>query len=146
MRIVVAFLLAVAASPLFAAETDPLDLAALRGRVVYVDFWASWCAPCRESFPWMNDMVAAHEKTGLTIIGVNVDQDASKARAFLKDLPARFRIVPDAQGKLAELYQLRGMPSSFVVDRKGKVRFAHVGFNGDKRALYEQEIQQLLKE
>lgn len=129
-----------------AADADPLNLAALRGQVVYVDFWASWCGPCRESFPWMNQMHARHEKDGLVILAVNVDQEPDKARAFLKELPAQFRIVPDSGGKLAEHYQLRGMPSSFVVDRKGQVRFAHVGFTSSKRKTYEQEIEQLLLE
>lgn len=129
-----------------AAEADPLDLASLRGRVVYVDFWASWCGPCRESFPWMNQLLAAHEKDGLVILAVNVDQEPAKAQAFLKQFPAKFRVVPDPQGKLAEFYQLRGMPSSFIVDRSGKVRFAHVGFNSDKKVGYEHEIEQLLKE
>lgn len=129
-----------------AGDADPLGLASLKGRVVYVDFWASWCGPCRESFPWMNQLHSRHEKDGLSILAVNVDQEPAKAQAFLRELPARFRIVPDPEGRLAQHYQLRGMPSSFVVDRQGRVRFAHVGFTSSKRAAYEDEILQLLKE
>jgi thiol-disulfide isomerase/thioredoxin len=129
------------------ASTDnALQLDALRGSVVYVDFWASWCGPCRESFPWMTEIQQRYGDRGLVVIGVNLDHDRQLANDFLSTFRPRFRIVFDADAKLAEEFHVVGMPASYFIDRNGKTRFRHVGFRQVQRAEYEQELKTLLAE
>lgn len=128
------------------AHADTLDLEAYRGKVVYVDFWASWCGPCRQSFPWMDKLQRAHEKDGLVIIAVNVDQERKLADAFVKDFSPSFRIIHDPAGKLAEAFKVAGMPSAYIIGRDGKPRFRHIGFHKEKIGQYEDEIKSLLNE
>lgn len=123
-----------------------LDLSAYRGKVVYLDFWASWCTPCRRSFPWLDGLVRQFGKYDLVVIGVNVDQSNELARKFLDDTPANFPIVYDPQGTLATTYKIVGMPSAVLIDRTGKVRFQHVGFTDSTRDEYETYVRQLLAE
>jgi thiol-disulfide isomerase/thioredoxin len=123
-----------------------LNLEAYKGKVVYLDFWASWCVPCRKSFPWMNAMQAKYEKDGLVVIGVNVDRDAKAAQKFLKKAPADFNIVYDPEGKLASQYELEAMPSSFLYRRDGTLHESHLGFRDDDRDTLERMIQTLLQE
>jgi thiol-disulfide isomerase/thioredoxin len=120
------------------------DLAQYKNKVVYLDFWASWCGPCRKSFPWLNDIQAKYKNQGLVVIGVNLDTELDQAKKFLKDVPANFRVYSDPDGKLAEKYKLVGMPSSFVIDGKGKVRHRHVGFKKSNIDEYEKSIVSLL--
>jgi len=124
---------------------DPLDLASLRGKVVLVDFWASWCEPCRHSFPWLNEMQAKYADRGLVVIGVNVDRERAEADRFLHDVPARFRIVYDSAGAIATHYDLPGMPVSYVIGPDGAVVQRHVGFRAALRAEREAELQKLLE-
>ena len=111
-RLVVLLLLA-AVSPAALAGGDRLELAQFKGQVVYLDFWASWCAPCRESFPWMNRLQNELGHDGLVVIAVNVDRERADADRFLREHPAHFRIVYDPDGLLAEKFGVRGMPTSF---------------------------------
>jgi len=127
------------------AAAPDLDLSQYKGKVVYLDFWASWCKPCRQSFPWMNRMQDRYGDQGLVIIAVNLDEDRADADRFLKELPAKFQVVYDPEGRLAEAYQLIGMPSSFIIDRAGAVHSRHMGFHDSSPAEYEAEIQSLLK-
>jgi cytochrome c biogenesis protein CcmG, thiol:disulfide interchange protein DsbE len=129
-----------------AADTaDGLDLARFRGKVVLVDFWASWCEPCRQSFPWLNAMQAKYANQGLVVIGVNVDRVRSDADRFLQGVPAEFQIVYDPAGTLASQYDLPGMPVSYVIGPKGDVVGRHVGFRNALRAEREAELQNLLE-
>ena len=128
------------------ATLPALDLAAYAGTVVYVDFWASWCAPCRRSFPWMQSTQQALANRGLVVLTVNVDEDPRQAERFLQEVGGGLPVVFDSRGKLAELYQLQGMPSSFVVDRHGVIRFKHRGFRTSDPANYTAELRQLLDE
>lgn len=134
----------VALSPLGFA--DDLNLAAYKGKVVYIDFWASWCSPCRQSFPWMKELQAAKAKEGLVIIAVNVDQEKKLADAFLAEFSPNFKIVFDPAGQLATEFKVAGMPSAYIIGRDGKPRFKHIGYHHEKRSQYEQEIQTLLDE
>jgi len=126
------------------SDASSLDLAALQGKVVYLDFWASWCVPCRKSFPWLNEMQHKYGEKGLVVIGVNVDRERKAADGFLKKYAADFRIVYDPEGKLAEKYDLQGMPSTFVYGRDGKQAFTHVGFRESEAADVERTLKELL--
>ena len=138
-----ALLLAVRASPVSAA---PLDLSALRGRVVYLDFWASWCGPCQQSFPWMDSMQKAYEAQGLTVLAINVDRDRADADRFLKIFHPDFDIRFDPSGSWAEEFKVSGMPTSVLIDRHGAVRFTHVGFWPAQGDVSAQQIRKLLDE
>lgn len=126
------------------ADTPLLDLTRFRGQVVVLDFWASWCAPCRRSIPWLNEMQAKYRDRGLVVIGVNVDQERGDAERFLVDTPSHFMIVYDAGGQLPKQYGIEAMPSSFIFDRTGKLATKHVGFQNARRDEYEQELRALL--
>jgi thiol-disulfide isomerase/thioredoxin len=128
------------------ATPDWSLLKSYSGKVVLVDFWASWCGPCLRSFPWMNDLQQHYGGAGLVIVAVNVDQDRELADAFLLKLPPKFRVEFDAPGNIARQFGVQVMPSSYLVDRQGRVRVAHAGFRDAQRAEREQEIVQLLKE
>jgi len=118
-------------------QAGDLELSVYRGKVVVLDFWASWCVPCRRSFPWLNEMHSRYGKDGLVIIGVNVDKDPDEAAEFLQKYPAQFKIHYDPAGKLAEEFGVRGMPSSFVIGRDGQVVSQHIGFKVRKQGEYE---------
>ncbi len=125
---------------------NKLDLSQYQNKVVYIDFWASWCGPCRKSFPWINDMQQKYQDNGLVIIGVNLDTDMEKAELFLTQSSANFKLFSDPSGTLAEKYNLVGMPSSFVIDGEGVVRHRHVGFKQGNTDEYEKSIVSLLNE
>src|SRR5476651_43876 len=127
----------------FAAD---LDMSAYRGKVVYVDFWASWCGPCKQSFPWLDNLVREYESQNFVVIGVNVDKDRGRAERFLNETPAEFSIVYDPKGELATTYKVAGMPSGILIDRAGHVRFQHAGFSEKQKGLYEEQLQTLLAE
>jgi thiol-disulfide isomerase/thioredoxin len=126
------------------AAGETIDLAKLRGRVVYVDFWASWCGPCRRSFPWMNALHERYRNDGLVIVGVNVDKHRSDAERFLRDVPAAFSVVFDAEGVAPAAFDVKGMPSSYLVDRQGVVAAVEEGFHDDRRVALEARIRALL--
>ncbi len=128
------------------AETSQLDFAPHKGKVVYIDFWASWCIPCLQSFPWMQAMHEKYSKQGLVIIAINLDHDRAKADAFLKKFKPTFTQMFDPKGKLAEEYKVLSMPYSFLVDRSGTPRLEHIGFFKSKISSYEKEIVDLLNE
>jgi cytochrome c biogenesis protein CcmG, thiol:disulfide interchange protein DsbE len=130
-----------------AARADaPLDLDEFRGRVVYLDFWASWCGPCRQSFPWMQTMKRTYENQGLTVVAVNLDTDRAAADRFLVQFHPTFDVRFDPGGELAEVYKVQGMPSSVLIDRHGVARFMHVGFRPVDGAVYEAQVRELLAE
>lgn len=118
----------------------------LHGKVVVIDFWASWCGPCRKSFPWFNQMQQKYQQQGLVVLAVNEDEERADADKFLQQFPAQFAVLFDVAGEVASQYQLQGMPTTLLLDRQGRVRFTHAGFFESKTASYEQEIQQLLQE
>jgi len=122
-----------------------VDLAALKGKVVYLDFWASWCVPCRQSFPWMSELQRSLEKEGLVIVAVNVDQERADAEHFLSEFRPPFRVAFDPKGSLAEHYHVNGMPTSVLIDRDGRTVKVHQGFRSRDRESLEQQIRSVLK-
>jgi cytochrome c biogenesis protein CcmG/thiol:disulfide interchange protein DsbE len=123
-----------------------VSLEAQAGKVVYVDFWASWCGPCRQSFPWLNEMQKRYGAQGFTVIGVNVDKKHDDAEQFLAATPARFTLAFDPAGKTPREWQVMGMPSSYIVGRDGRIRVLHTGFRDQDRAELEAGIQKALAE
>lgn len=119
-------------------------LAKHKGEVVYLDFWASWCGPCRKSFPWMNKIEAEYKQQGFSVISVNLDANKALAAKFLRETPASFTVVYDPKGKIAKHFQIQGMPSSMVIGRDGAIKYRHTGFSTKKIPLYEKELIQLL--
>jgi thiol-disulfide isomerase/thioredoxin len=128
------------------AHAADLDLSAYRGKVVYVDFWASWCGPCKQSFPWLDALAREYKSQNFVVIGINVDKDRDRAERFLNETPADFSIVYDPKGEFAAAYKITGMPSGILIDRAGHVRFQHAGFSEKQKGLYEEQLQTLLAE
>jgi peroxiredoxin len=122
----------------------PVALSGLRGKVVLVDFFASWCAPCREELPILDEISKSHRDAGLVVLGVNIDNDAATAGKFLKEVPVSFPVVHDAAKKVAKLYAPPTMPSSYVIDREGRIRHVHKGFRASDAAKIEAELKKLL--
>lgn len=121
--------------------------AELRGKVILVDFWASWCAPCKASFPVLDELQKTYKNSGLVVLGVNVDEKADDMRKFIEEHPVAFTSVRDARQSLVSDADVQTMPSSFLVDRRGRIRFVHAGFRGEAtRKQYVEEIEKLLKE
>ncbi len=109
-------------------------LSDLKGKVVYLDFWASWCGPCKQSFPWMNDMQQKYGAKGLQVVGVNLDAKRPDAERFLAENPALFALAYDAKGETARQVGVKGMPTSVLIDADGKVLAVHQGFREQDRA------------
>lgn len=109
-------------------------LSDLKGKIVYLDFWASWCGPCKQSFPWMNEMQAKYGAKGLQIVGVNLDAKREDADKFLKEFPAQFAVAFDSKGESAKLFKVKGMPTAFLVGLDGTVINVHQGFRDKDRA------------
>jgi thiol-disulfide isomerase/thioredoxin len=130
--------------PVHAASS--LDLTSFRGRVIYLDFWASWCAPCKQSFPWMETLKRTYGDQGLEVISINLDSDRADADKFLQQFHPTFEVRFDPKGRLAEFYKVQGMPSSVLIDRRGVTRFTHVGFRPVDGAIYEAQLRELLAE
>jgi thiol-disulfide isomerase/thioredoxin len=125
---------------------DGFDLGQYAGKVVVLDFWASWCEPCRRSFPWLNAMHDKYGPDGLVIVGVNLDMERTDARRFLAEYPADFAIVYDENQALARAYEVVAMPSSYVIGRDGKLAARHMGFKVKQQDEYEALLVEALRE
>jgi len=138
---------AIAGSPVSAGErSSGLDLSRYRGKVVYLDFWASWCAPCKLSFPYMERLAYAYSGQRLVIIAVNVDHSRERADAFLSQVGGTLPVVYDSKGDIARRYGVQEMPTSILIDRDGRVRYVNKGFFAGQMPLYEARISELLNE
>ena len=117
-------------------ESQNSDLSQYKGKVLYVDFWASWCGPCAKSFPFLNEMHNQLKDRGLQIVGVNLDENVDDAKAFLTKYPASFTVVADVSKQCAKDFDVKAMPSSYIIDRKGIVHHVHLGFrSGEAKEL-----------
>lgn len=114
------------------------------GKVIYLDFWASWCVPCRQSFPWMNEMRAKYSEQGLHVIAVSLDQDTDLARSFAEEFAAEFTIGFDTDGSLADQFGVRGLPSSVIINREGRLVESHTGFNPKQAVEFEESLVKVL--
>ena len=123
-----------------------IKLSEYRGQVVLINFWASWCGPCRAEMPMLEELYKKYKGLGFVVLGVNVDDKKSKADALLKKIPVSFPVLYDAEKKVTELYGVAAMPSSYFVDRDGKLRQIHKGYRPEYDALYKNEIKALIKE
>lgn len=115
-----------------------------RGKVVYLDFWASWCGPCRQSLPMLNELRKELRSKGFEVIAVNLDENKKDAKAFLKQFPVSYPVLLDPEGKVPQKYDLPGMPTSYLIDRKGKIRKVHIGFKKQDISKIRKEIMSLL--
>ncbi len=150
-------LLAPLASALEVGETAPsfrlpqldgaakFSLKSLRGKVVYVDFWASWCGPCRQSLPMLSDLREELKGKGFEVLAVNLDEDPAAGIAFLKEYPVSYPVVSDPKGLVPERYGLQGMPTSYLIDRNGVVQMIHVGFKKKDMPEIKKAVVKLLK-
>ncbi len=125
---------------------DELTLESLRGKVVYVDFWASWCPPCRHSFPVMQRLYAEFSASGFEIVAVNLDQEVSQARRFLKTNPVAFSVTHDNSGACPQAFGVQAMPTSYLIDKDGTVRWRHSGFQRGEEGRLRQIIRSLIEE
>lgn len=132
-------------APLPSADAaPPQGLQPIQGKVIWVDFWASWCVPCRRSFPWMNTMHRKYGTEGLEIIAVNLDKERALADGFLTETPAEFALRFDPAGNLAKEFKVQTMPSSYLLDADGNVLATHFGFKTADAPEYERTIVEAL--
>lgn len=127
------------------AISGNFDLGELRGKVVYLDFWASWCKPCKKSFPWMSEIKKKYVDQGLEVVAVNLDTDRALADVFLKEFDINFVVAFDSEAVTADEYKLRGMPTSFLIGRDGNLYATHIGFRDKDTAKLEVAIKRLLE-
>jgi peroxiredoxin len=146
-----------AAAPLAPTATAPdftlrtldgqkLRLGEQRGRVVLVNFWATWCGPCRQEMPHLNKLYEKYKSSGFVLLGVNVDDDASQAAGVANRLGVTFPVLPDSDKRVSRQYDLSAMPSTVLIDRDGRVRYLHRGYQSGYENTYDKQIRELLKE
>ena len=111
-----------------------------------INFWATWCGPCRQEMPLLDAMYRKYKGMGFTLIGVNVEPDSKAAEKFLKDLPVSFPVAFDADSKVSKLYNVQGMPSTVIVDRKGNARVLHKGYRPGDENTYLDHVRTLIRE
>jgi len=123
-----------------------LDLQKFRGKVVYLDFWATWCPPCKKSMPFLNNLRNELVDQGFEIIAISVDEEPDAANLFLKKYPVDYQVAMDTTGQCPQIYDVKAMPSAYLIDRKGVIRYIHLGFReGDKDEI-RSKVMQLLVE
>ena len=123
-----------------------LALSELKGQVVMINFWATWCGPCRQEMPLLEQMYRKYRPMGFTMLGVNVEPDPSGAEDWLKETPVSFPILFDRENRVSKLYNVSGMPSSVLIDRKGNVRYLHRGYKSGDENTYLNYIRTLVRE
>jgi peroxiredoxin len=123
-----------------------VSLDKLRGQVVMINFWASWCGPCRQEMPLLEAMYQKYSRLGFTLVGVNVDENSADAERFLAKVPVSFPVAFDRKSEVSKMYDVQAMPSSIFIDRKGNVRHLHAGYKPGDEAKYQAELRALLKE
>ena len=123
-----------------------VNLAQYKGQVVMINFWATWCGPCRQEMPLLESIYKKYNKMGFTLLGVNVEPDSKPAEDWLKATPVSFPILFDTKSEVSKMYEVSGMPSTVIVDRKGKVRVIHHGYKPGDENEYQDNIRKLVRE
>jgi peroxiredoxin len=117
-----------------------------RGEVILLNFWASWCGPCRQEMPYLNALQERYSKLGFNVVGVNVDKDSALANKLLKDIPVSFPVLLDYTGTVSASYNVSAMPTTVIIDRDGNMRYLHKGYKPGYENDYEQQIKELIRE
>ena len=123
-----------------------LKLSEHRGEVVLLNFWASWCGPCRKEMPYLEQIQEKYSDYGFTVMGVNVEEDSSKAKKMLKDIPVSFPILYDTTNSVSKAYKVSAMPTTVIIDRDGNMRYLHKGYKSGDEATYKQWVKKLIRE
>jgi len=123
-----------------------LRLADLRGEVVMINFWASWCGPCRQEMPELNKLHKRYKRAGFTVFGVNVENDSSEANQMLEKIPVDFPVLYDTRSEVSKLYNVDAMPTTVLVDRDGNLRYLHRGYKPGYEDIYRQQVKTLIRE
>lgn len=127
-------------------EGENIRLSEYRGEVVLINFWASWCGPCRQEMPVLSELHDKYHALGFTVLGVNVEADTRKARKLLQDLPVSFPVVFDSDSVVSKQYDVVAMPSTVLVDRDGNMRYLHKGYKPGLEDVYQQQVRDLVRE
>jgi peroxiredoxin len=127
-------------------EGENIRLSEYRGEVVLINFWASWCGPCRQEMSVLSELHDKYHALGFTVLGVNVEADTRKARKLLQDLPVSFPVVFDSNSVVSKQYDVVAMPSTVLVDRDGNMRYLHKGYKPGLEAVYQQQVRDLIRE
>jgi peroxiredoxin len=128
------------------AGGENLKLSEYRGEVVLINFWASWCGPCRQEMPALDELHNRYRSLGFTVLGVNVEEDSRKAREVLNDLQVSFPVLLDDRSTVSRLYDIVAMPSTVLVDRNGNIRYLHKGYQPGLEDVYLQQVRELIRE
>jgi peroxiredoxin len=123
-----------------------VKLSELRGQVILLNFWASWCGPCRQEMPLLEKLHKRYSALGFTVLGVNVEEDPRKAKTLLKDISVSFPILFDTSNKVSKQYKVSAMPSTVMIDRDGNMRYLHKGYKPGDEAQYKKWVKQLIRE
>lgn len=123
-----------------------MKLSQYRGQVVMLNFWASWCGPCRQEMPLLEAIQKKYKPLGFTLVGINVEPDSAEAEKFLKGTPVSFPVAYDRQSNVSKMFKVKGMPSTVIVDRKGNTRVVHNGYRPGDENVYLDHIRSLLRE
>jgi peroxiredoxin len=126
------------------SDGKPVSLAQFKGDVVMINFWASWCGPCRQEMPLLDEIYKQYKDMGFTLLGVNVEPHARNANAWLKQTPVSYPILYDPKSQVSQLYQVQAMPTTVIIDRKGIVRFVHNGYLPGDENQYMNSIRALI--
>jgi len=131
---------------LTSADGKEVSISDFAGKVVYLDFWASWCPPCRVSLPWMNELQNKYSSDDFVVVTINLDSDSSKAKRIIDEQRLTYPVLLDVQGKIAKLFALPAMPTSFLIGRNGKISLVHSAFRNEDKESLETSISKLIKE
>jgi peroxiredoxin len=137
------------AAPDFALKSSSganLRLSEYRGDVVMVNFWATWCGPCRQEMPLLDELYSRYERVGFSLLGVNIDDDSRRAMSMVSELGVSFPVLFDARKEVSKLYEVDAMPVTVLIDREGTIRYVHNGYKPGYEEKYLDQIRSLLRE